>query len=86
MSYMAILKLVPSGRNIAVFGPTPQICGQRLFDQLLSWDGEENRPVNEQTCRLFEVVQAAPHMETRVEMFGARKSNALRLLREGIAG
>jgi len=86
MSYMAILKLTPSDRNIAVFGPTPQICGQRLFNQLLSWSGDENRPVNEQTCRLFEVVQTGPCMEMRVEMFGAKKTNALRLLREGIAG
>lgn len=86
MSYMAILKLNEQNRSIAVFGLTPQQCGKRLFDQLLSWNGDENHAVTAQTCRLFEVVKTAPHMETRVEMFGATKTTALRLLWQGIAG
>lgn len=87
MSYMAILKYGQSlKRNIAVFGQTPQICGARLFDQLLSKHGDEGWPVTAETCRLFKVAKIAPGIEKREEMFGADKIDALCLMRKGITG
>ncbi|HBP5920937.1 TPA: hypothetical protein L6A25_30505 [Pseudomonas aeruginosa] len=87
MSYMAVLKYGQRlQRQIAVFGQTPQICGARLFDQLLSWHGDEHWQVCEETCRLFRVVQAAPGIEHRREIHGTEKKQALQLVRSVIAG
>jgi len=86
MSYMAILKY---GRNrkgsIAVFGQTPQICGTKIFDQLLSWHGDEHWPVTVETCFLFRVVRIAPGIESRDEMHGREKEQALREVLQGLA-
>lgn len=86
MSYMAILKY---GRDlkgsIAVFGQTPQICGHRLFDQLLSWHGDEGWAVTDKTCRLFRVVKVAPGLESRDEIHGRTKQQVLREVLQGIA-
>lgn len=87
MSFMVVLKYGQRlQRNIAVFGQTPQICGARLFDQLLSWHGDEHWQVNAETCRLYRAVQAAPGIEHRCEIHGAEKKQALQLVRSAIAG
>lgn len=87
MSYMAILRYGQQlKRNIAVFGQSPQICGQRLFDQLMSWHGDEHWAVNAETCRLFRVVKTAPGFEHRCEIHGTKKKQALQQVRSAIAG
>jgi hypothetical protein len=87
MSYMAILRYgSKQERNIAVFGQTPQICGARLFDQLLSWHGDEHWPVDSSSCRLFRITKTAPGMESRDEILGPEKNKALSTLRTGLAG
>lgn len=86
MSYMAILKYGRSlNRCIAVFGQTPQICGARLFSQLLSRHGDEHWAVTAETCRLFKVAKIAPGIDKRDEMLGADKIEALCLVRKGIS-
>ncbi|EMN3633116.1 hypothetical protein R3Q56_004221 [Pseudomonas aeruginosa] len=85
MSYMAILRYgVRLERNLVVFGQSLQVVGQRIFDQLLSWSGDEHWSVTPQTCSLFQVVRVGPGIEQRNEILGPAKQDALRQLKQGI--
>lgn len=87
MSYMAIFRYGRSKQStISVFGQTPQICGARIFDQLLSWHGDEHWQVDSESCSFFRIRKIGLGIESRDEILGPEKLKVLKEFRQGVAG